>query len=102
MVANALVQARIDHAIKDRAALVLEGLGLTISDAVRILLTRTANEGVLPFSLKTDNNDHDAWFRAKVQAALMDSRPAIPHQDVESHFAKRRADALTKAVIGDS
>jgi hypothetical protein len=33
---------------------------------------------------------HDAWFRAKVQEALDDPRPAIPHEQVEVHFAKRR------------
>lgn len=51
MAANALVQTRIDADIRDRASLVLEGMGLTVSDAVRILLTRTANEGVLPLEL---------------------------------------------------
>jgi hypothetical protein len=40
---------------------------------------------------------HDAWFRAKVQEALSDTRPAIPHKKVEAHFAKRRAAALRKA-----
>ena len=40
--------------------------------------------------------EHDAWFRAKVQEALDDPRPAIPHEQVEAHFAKRRAAALLK------
>jgi len=40
---------------------------------------------------------HDAWFRAKVQEALDDPRPAIPQEQVETHFAKRRAAALRKA-----
>jgi DNA-damage-inducible protein J len=96
MPANALVQTRIDSAVKERAAQVLEGLGITVSEAVRILLTRTANEGALPFAL-TNNVEHDAWFRAKVQEALNDPRPAISHKKVESHFAKRRAAALRKA-----
>jgi len=34
-----------DSKIKERASAVLEGMGLTVSDAVRILRTRTANEG---------------------------------------------------------
>ena len=49
MPANALVQTRIDAKVKARAAAVLEEIGMTVSDAVRILLTRTANEGALPF-----------------------------------------------------
>ena len=97
MPANALVQTRIDPAVKERAAEVLQELGITVSEAVRILLTRTANEGALPFALTADGATHDAWFRAKVQEALSDPRPAIPDQKVEAHFAKRRAAALRKA-----
>jgi len=95
--ANALVQTRIDPAVKERASEVLQELGITVSDAVRILLTRTANEGALPFALTADGAAHDAWFRAKVQEALNDPRPAVPHKKVESHFAKRRAAALRRA-----
>jgi DNA-damage-inducible protein J len=93
---TALVQTRIDPALKERAAAVLDNMGLTVSDAVRILLTRIANEGALPFPLTTDPAAHDAWFRAKVQQALQDPRPAVPHNNVEAHFAKRRAGALRK------
>ena len=57
---NALVQTRIDPDIRDRAAAVLESMGLTVSDAVRILLTRTANEGALPIELLSDPAGHDA------------------------------------------
>lgn len=70
MASNALVQTRIDPAIKERAAAVLEDMGLSVSDAVRIMLTRTANEGTLPFDL--GDAAHDRWFRAKVSEALAD------------------------------
>ncbi len=96
MPANALVQTRVDPSVKERAAAVLGELGMTVSDAVRILLTRTANEGALPFALAQNAAEHDAWFRAKVQEALDDPRPAIPHQEVEAYFAERRAAALQK------
>lgn len=96
MSANALVQTRIDPIVKKRAAAVLEDLGITVSDAVRILLTRTANEGALPFDVAA-NASHDEWFRAKVREALDDSRPGMPHKTVEARFAKRRAAALRKA-----
>ncbi|MFA7438470.1 type II toxin-antitoxin system RelB/DinJ family antitoxin [Castellaniella sp.] len=42
MSASALVQARIDPVLKERATKVLNNMGLTVSDAVRILLTRCA------------------------------------------------------------
>ena len=96
MPANSLIQTRIDPVVKKRAAKVLEGLGITVSDAVRILLTRTANDGALPFELTHDSAAYDAWFRTKVQQALRDPRPPIPHKKVEAHFAKRRAGAMRK------
>lgn len=49
MAANQLVQTRIDGAIKEEAAAVLAAMGLTVSDAVRLLLTKIAHEHELPF-----------------------------------------------------
>jgi DNA-damage-inducible protein J len=49
MAANQLVQARIDGAIKEEAAAVLAAMGLTVSDAVRLLLAKIAREHALPF-----------------------------------------------------
>jgi DNA-damage-inducible protein J len=49
MATNALVQTRIDGAIKREAALVLESIGLTVSDAVRLMLMRVAQDKALPF-----------------------------------------------------
>ena len=94
MPANALVQTRIDPDVKERAAAVLGEMGITVSDAVRVLLTRTANEGALPFTLAQDSAEHDAWFRAKVRQALDDPRSRIPHEQVKARFAIRRAKAL--------
>ena len=48
--ANQLVQARVDKEINDEAAVVLAAMGLTVSDAVRLLLTRVAHEKELPFA----------------------------------------------------
>ena len=49
MAANQLVQARIDGALKEEAAAVLAAIGLTVSDFVRIGLTRVAMEKAMPF-----------------------------------------------------
>lgn len=49
MSANAVVRARIDEHIKEEAATVLATMGLTVSDAFRIMLTRIAREQALPF-----------------------------------------------------
>lgn len=49
MSANAVVRARIDGHIKEEATAVLAAMGLTVSDAFRIMLTRIARERALPF-----------------------------------------------------
>lgn len=49
MSANAVVRARIDEHIKEEATAVLAAMGLTVSDAFRIMLTRVAHEKALPF-----------------------------------------------------
>jgi DNA-damage-inducible protein J len=46
---NTVVRARIDENIKDEAAAVLASMGLTVSDAFRLLLTKVAREKSLPF-----------------------------------------------------
>jgi DNA-damage-inducible protein J len=96
MAAKALVQTRIDADVKDRATVVLENMGMTVSDAVRILLTRTAKEGALPIELLSNSEAHDAWFRAKVREALEDERPDVDDASAEAHFAELRALALRK------
>lgn len=93
MPTTALVQTRIDPAIRDKAAEVLDGIGMTVSDAVRVLLTRIAKEGALPAGLTVDPVAHDAWFRAKVMDALANPGMPVPHDEVQARFAQRRAEA---------
>ena len=47
--ANDVVRARIDGQIKEEASIVLAAMGLTVSDAFRIMLTRVAHDKALPF-----------------------------------------------------
>lgn len=79
---TSMLHVRIDEQLKADATETLANVGLTVSDAVRILLTRVTKEGGLPAALTADPQAHDAWFRAKVQDALADTRPTIPHQQV--------------------
>jgi DNA-damage-inducible protein J len=55
MAADTIVRSRIDTATKERAAAALEAMGLTISDAIRLLLLRVAEEQRLPFYVKVPN-----------------------------------------------
>src|SRR3546814_301751 len=74
MAATAFVRARIDETLKDEAADVLAELGLTVSDVVRMTLTRVAKDHALPFELKVPN----AETRAAIEAsrATMKARRA--------------------------
>ena len=49
MAQNDVVRARIDGALKEQASVVLESMGLTLSDAFRMLITRVVAEKSLPF-----------------------------------------------------
>ena len=49
MAVNTVVRARIDEHTKEEATVVLAAMGLTVSDAFRIMLTRIAREKALPF-----------------------------------------------------
>ena len=55
MAATVLIRARIDETLKTEAAAVLAGMGLTVSDVVRIALTKVAKEKALPFDLHVPN-----------------------------------------------
>ncbi|MGQ0444536.1 MAG: type II toxin-antitoxin system RelB/DinJ family antitoxin [Beijerinckiaceae bacterium] len=49
------VRARIDKRVKEEAADVLEDMGLSVSDAIRMMLIRVAAEKTLPFEVKVPN-----------------------------------------------
>ncbi len=66
MASTAFVRARIDEALKNEAASVLAEMGLTVSDVVRMTLTRVAKDKALPFELKVPN--------AETRAAMEESR----------------------------
>ena len=57
MAADSIVRSRIDTETKERAAAALEAMGLTISDAIRLLLLRVADEKRLPFEVRDTERD---------------------------------------------
>ncbi len=58
-----VVRARIDGHIKEEATNVLAGMGLSVSDAIRVLLTRIAADKALPFDIN----------RAQIQSEIKKS-----------------------------
>ena len=55
MKTDAVVRARIDSDTKARASEALHAMGLTLSDAIRLLLLRVADEKRLPFAVQAPN-----------------------------------------------
>jgi DNA-damage-inducible protein J len=66
MATTEMVPVRIDKRTKARAAKALAAMGLSVSDAVRVLLTRVAAEKALPFEVKAPN--------ATTAAAMQEAR----------------------------
>lgn len=54
---NTVVRARIDAQTKDEAAIVLAAIGLTVSDAFRLMMVRIAKDKALPFDPLVPNAD---------------------------------------------
>ena len=55
MRADSVVRARLDRDTKDRAAEALREMGLSVSEAIRLLLRRVAEEKRLPFAVQVPN-----------------------------------------------
>jgi DNA-damage-inducible protein J len=57
MTANTVVRARIDERVKKEAEAVLASIGLTVSDAFRLMMVRIATERALPFQPLIPNDE---------------------------------------------
>ncbi|MBV9572387.1 MAG: type II toxin-antitoxin system RelB/DinJ family antitoxin [Alphaproteobacteria bacterium] len=70
MPADAVVRARIDQRVKDEASAILGAMGLTVSDAVRMMLVRTVAEKALPFDPLVPNANTIRALKAARQGKL--------------------------------
>ena len=66
MAATTMVHVRVDESIKNQATETLASMGLTVSDAVRVFLTRVVAEQQLPFAIQAPN--------ASTRAAMREAR----------------------------
>jgi DNA-damage-inducible protein J len=71
MTEKSIVRARIDERTKREAAAVLKTIGLTVSDAFRLLLVRVAAEKALPFELLNPNAETVAAMKAARRGELV-------------------------------
>jgi DNA-damage-inducible protein J len=68
---NSVVRARIDGDIKIEAEAVLASIGLTASDAFRMLMMRIAKEKMLPFAPLVPNEETIEAMRAARRGELV-------------------------------
>ena len=68
---NTVVRARIDQKIKDEAVAVLGSIGLTVSDAFRLMMVRIATEKRLPFEPLAPNDQTIEAMKAAQRGALV-------------------------------
>ncbi|MDC2857231.1 MULTISPECIES: type II toxin-antitoxin system RelB/DinJ family antitoxin [Delftia] len=66
MATTTMIHVRVDEEIKAQAAETLAGMGLTVSDAVRVFLMRVVADQQLPFDLRAPN--------AETRAAMQEAR----------------------------
>ncbi len=68
---NAVVRARIDERVKEEAAAVLAAMGLTVSDAFRLLMVKIAADKALPFEPWTPNAETIEAMKAARRGELV-------------------------------
>ncbi|HEV7369871.1 type II toxin-antitoxin system RelB/DinJ family antitoxin [Arenibaculum sp.] len=70
MAATDVVRARIDPDVKKAATAVLAEMGLSVSDAIRLMLVRIAADRSLPFEIRVPNDRTEAALRAAQQGKV--------------------------------
>jgi DNA-damage-inducible protein J len=85
MAQDAIVRARINGAIKEEAAHVLAAMGLTVSDAFRLMMIRIAHEKALPFEQLVPNAQTIAAMKqarsGAVEPVTLDALQAVLDED---------------------
>jgi DNA-damage-inducible protein J len=81
-----VVRARIDEHIKEEATAVLESIGLTVSDAFRLMMVRIAKDKALPFEPLIPNAETIEAMRAARRGEL------VTVGSVDALFADLNAD----------
>jgi DNA-damage-inducible protein J len=75
MATNTIVRARIDEQTKAEAAAVLKAIGLTVSDAFRLMMVKIAKEKALPFEPLVPNDETIEAMKAARRGELVTAGP---------------------------
>jgi len=86
--ATTMVHVRLNEEIKEQASEALEAMGLSVSDAVRALLTRVAVEKRMPFALQVPN--------AVTREAMAEAEELVKAHAARFGQGQERFDVLNK------
>jgi DNA-damage-inducible protein J len=100
-----VIRSRVDSNLKIEAQALLERLGLTMSDAIRLFLHQVVIEKGLPFQVKLNTKqalEHDRWFREQVTAALSEAdnpkTTLVPQETVRDRWTAKRQQLVGKTA----
>lgn len=82
--ADTYVRARIDAGTKERAAAALDAMGLSVSDAIRLLMLRVADERRLPFEVKAPSKS-SRHALAEIEAGKVKSFASVDDLMADLH-----------------
>ncbi|WP_293231560.1 type II toxin-antitoxin system RelB/DinJ family antitoxin [Paludibacterium sp.] len=85
---STMLHVRVDEELKTQASEALAAIGLSVSDAVRILLTRVVNDQAFPLELKVPN--------AETRAAMEEARAMMKARAARFDSADKLIDDLEK------
>lgn len=89
MANSTMLHVRVDDEIKKQASEALAAMGLSVSDAVRILLKRVVDDQAFPLELKVPN--------AETRAAMIESRKMMKDRAARFRLADTFVDDVEKA-----
>lgn len=102
---DTVIRSRIDASLKIEAQTLLDGMGLSMSEAIRLFLHQVVAEKGLPFPIKLSKEaaeEHDRWFRQQVKSAVEEAdKPGavfIPHTQMRGRWATKRKELAQHAT----
>jgi DNA-damage-inducible protein J len=100
-----MIRSRIDASLKIEAQSLLDGMGLSMSEAIRLFLHQVVAEKGLPFPVKLSKGaaeEHDRLFRQQVKSAVEEAdKPGavfIPHAQVSGGWAAKRKELAQRVA----
>jgi DNA-damage-inducible protein J len=83
MTSGTIVRARIDEDLKNKSSEILSSMGLSVSDAIRLMLAQVVSQNALPFSIKAPNRTTIETFET-----TDNNKDVVKCKDADDMFGK--------------